>query len=311
MFNLAYRKQSKISDPKGTANNVINYINDEIKQRLDKDGVIYLTFDPIPKSDLGMRKNFKYNNFRASIKRDYKAHRVTKPDVMVALQLLQKYYAYRGSQIKTVISNVFEADDYVESLIKKNNTGMTALISNDMDWARYISDKVQMINTSFEFPITKQNFFEEKGYLPTEVAITLTKAIFGDPSDNIEPVLTKKNKIYKDSTDFIKALIKEISKTDITMEQVNAAINGTKTIKLLENENRNFLDEILSLISVSNDAFECFKRNIRLIKSRCDDVDKYISFKKDNPSYNKLMETLLCRQKQTSQKFNFGNITIN
>ena len=67
MFNLAYKKKSKIADPKQTANNVINFIEDEVKQRLEPNGKVYLTFDPLPKSDLGMEKNFKYGPERQKI----------------------------------------------------------------------------------------------------------------------------------------------------------------------------------------------------------------------------------------------------
>ena len=35
---------------------------------------------------------------------------------------------------------------------------------------------------------TKEEFFKDRGYVPTVAAITLTKAIFGDASDNIPGV---------------------------------------------------------------------------------------------------------------------------
>lgn len=310
MFNLAYREQTKISSPTDIANNVINFINDEVKQRLEEDGIIYLTFDPLPKSDLGMEKNFKYSTTRQEIKSEYKSNRVHNPNVLAAVKLLRKYYTYRGSSIKIVISNDFEADDFVEGLVAKHPDGMVALVSTDMDWARYINDRTHMINSSFNTPFTKDDFFNKNGYFPTVTAITLYKAIFGDESDNISPIMTKKNKIHKDSTDFIKALIKEISKLDISLSDAELIIEGSSRINVLSKENRDFIEEIVSLISVSEDAMEEFKLNLRLIKSRCNNVDKCIHSHPENKSYNSLMESTLGRKKSSEQKFTFGNIKL-
>ena len=309
MFNLAYKKKGKVSNPKVIANNVIDFINEEVKQRLDNGGKIYLTFDPLPKSDLGMEKNFKYNPDRKEIKRDYKSNRVHDETVLAALRLLRKYYTYRGADLITVISDYLEADDYVEDLVELESEGMIALISTDMDWSRYICDRVHMINDSFDTSFTKEMFFNERGYFPTITAITLEKAIFGDKSDGIEPILTKKNKVYKDSTDFIKALIKEISKTNLSIKDVENVINDSKAVELLGKTEKSHIEDIVSIISISDDALNAFKENIRVIKSRCDDIKKHIKVHSINESYNTLMESTLGRNKNPNKKFHFGNIS--
>lgn len=309
MFNLAYKKKSKIADPKQTANNVINFIEEDVKQRLEPNGKIYLTFDPLPKSDLGMEKNFKFNPDRKEINRDYKSNRVHDEVVLAALKLLRKYYTYRGNEYLTVISSFLEADDYVEGLVNLEKEGMIALVSTDMDWARYISDRVHMINNTFDKPYTKQEFFDEKGYFPTIAAITLDKAIFGDKSDCIEPILTKKNKIYKDSSDFIKALIKEISKTDVSLKEIENVYEYAQSVDLIGKTKKSHVEDIIAIISISNNAMEAFHNNIRLIKCRCDDVTKYITHHAINQSYNTLIETTLGRNKSSKQKFHFGNIS--
>lgn len=309
MFNLAYKKKSKIADPKQTANNVINFIEEEVKQRLEPNGKIYLTFDPLPKSDLGMEKNFKFSPDRKEINKDYKSNRVHDEVVLTALKLLRKYYTYRGNEYLTVISSFLEADDYVEGLVNLEEEGMIALISTDMDWARYISDRVHMINNTFDKPYTKQDFFDEKGYFPTIAAITLDKAIFGDKSDCIEPILTKKNKIYKDSSDFIRALIKEASKTDVTLKDIENVFEYAQSVDLMGKAEKSHVEDIIAIISVSNNAMEAFHNNIRLIKCRCDDVTKYITHHAVNQSYNTLIETTLGRNKSSKQKFHFGNIS--
>lgn len=309
MFNLAYKKKSKIADPKQTANNVINFIEEEVKQRLEPNGKVYLTFDPLPKSDLGMEKNFKFSPDRKEINKDYKSNRVHDEVVLTALKLLRKYYTYRGNEYLTVISSFLEADDYVEGLVNLEKEGMIALISTDMDWARYISDRVHMINNTFDKPYTKQDFFDEKGYFPTIAAITLDKAIFGDKSDCIEPILTKKNKIYKDSSDFIRALIKEVSKTDVSLKDVENVFEYAQSVDLIGKAEKSHVEDIIAIISVSNNAMEAFHNNVRLIKCRCDDVTKYIIHHAINQSYNALIETTLGRNKSSKQKFHFGNIS--
>lgn len=309
MFNLTYKKRANLFDSKRIANNVIDFIEEEIKQRLEPDGKIYLAFDPLPKSDLGMSKNFKFSTDRKKISKDYKSNRTHEPIILEALKLLKKYYTYRGPDYRIVISNHMEADDFVEGLVNLESTGMIALVSNDMDWARYISDRVHMINEGFDNPYTRNAFFEEKGYFPTVTAITLDKAIFGDPADCIEPVLTIKNRIYKDSTKFIKALIKELSKANTTLEQVYDVMNNSKKLELMEKTEKSHIEDILTLISVSDDALDAFKNNLRLIKCRCDDVTKYIQYHPDNPSYNTLIETTLGRNPSSKQKFHFGTIS--
>jgi hypothetical protein len=161
----------------------------------------------------------------------------------------------------------------------------------------------------YDKPYTKQDFFESKGYFPTIAAITLDKAIFGDKSDCIEPIMTKKNKIYKDSTDFIKALIKEISKSDVTLKDVEKVIDYSQNVELLGKMEKTHVEDIIALISISSNALDALKNNIRLIKCRCDDVTKHIKCHAVNPSYNHLIEATLERNKSNKQKFHFGNIS--
>lgn len=309
-FNLTYKLKGKIFSPIDIANNVINYINDEIKPRLEPDGNIYLTFDPLPKSDLGMEKNFKYPTTRQQIKSEYKSNRAHDPNVLSALKLLRKYYTYRGSNIKICISNEFEADDYVEGIVEKENDGMMALITTDYDWARYISDRCHMINKGFSEPFTKEAFYQEKGYIPTVTAITLDKAIFGDVSDNIPPILTKKNKIYTDPKEFIKALIKQISLDNVPFQELEDEIQSPLEKRILAQSKKSNIQEIIAIIIASDTAWELFVDNVRVIKSRCKDVGKHTFTHKENEGYNKLMESTLGRVGVEKKKFSFGNMKI-
>ena len=69
VFNLTYRKgnsrQNATQDnPIKIAEQVISYIESDIKGHLKSGGNLYFLFDPLPeilKSDMGMSKNFKYS----------------------------------------------------------------------------------------------------------------------------------------------------------------------------------------------------------------------------------------------------------
>ena len=154
VFNLAYRKSSSDNYKKIT-NDFIDFINKEAKSHLDGDGTIYLLFDPLPKSDLGLSKSFRYSpRLRNSIVSSYKKNRFANPHVGEAVKLLKKYYTFRGDKIKICISDDLEADDFVEQLLIKE-PGHIALVTTDTDWARYISDRTVMINKGFDKPYKK------------------------------------------------------------------------------------------------------------------------------------------------------------
>lgn len=152
VFNLYYRRLSSCleKDPISIANSLISFIETDISSHLNKkDGELYLLYDPIPKSDLGMSKSFKTT--RQNIDKNYKANRVHDKKCVAVVDLIRRYFLHRGDKIYTVISDKYEADDFVESIIKDltakidlenpdgNVTSNIALFTNDEDWCRSIT----------------------------------------------------------------------------------------------------------------------------------------------------------------------------
>lgn len=309
VFNLAYRKSSSDNCTK-IVNDFIDFMNNEVKKHLDPNGTIYLLFDPIPKNDLGLSKAFKYSpRIRNSISSSYKKNRVSNPKVLSAVSLLLKYYTFRGDKIKVCISTNLEADDFVEPLLDIEK-GNVALISTDEDWARYLSDRVMMINKGFDSPFTKEEYAKKYGIVPTIASVTLKKAIFGDPSDNIQSIFSNKKIFGKSLEDSANKMLVFIANENIPFKEVENSIKKAEFKELYKNKQRNPLQDFeydiimidQSLGSPYNDLLD----NIRIIKSRCDDINKYIYWYPVNDTHNTLMDVTLKRQNGVKKEIKFG-----
>jgi hypothetical protein len=80
------------------------------------------------------------------------------------VRLIYTYFNYRGDHILSVIDNGLEADDYVGHIIEKYPDKNIALYTTDMDWARYLSKKVCIIDSSFDDPFSDTDFKKKYGY---------------------------------------------------------------------------------------------------------------------------------------------------
>ncbi len=322
VFNLSYRKQgiSQNSTPIDIANHMISYIEGDIKSHLATDGNIYLLYDPIPElfhTDLKVSKNFRFTTERQDICPSYKASRVGKPEVIEAVKLLKKYYMFRGEKIKTCISKFLEADDFVEDILKKES-GKIALVSNDKDWARYISDSVDMINKDFNKPYSTTEYFKEYGMMPTIASVTFRKAIFGDASDEIKPISSiKKIKFYCDFDQICHNFLVDISTKNIPLKELTNYIRNTNSGDIVTmKEARSPFQEFLYTLYVADlpihyeiHPVDLLMNNIRVIESRCKDADKYISWKKEDEKVNKLLDVTLGRV-GVKKKVSFGKIKV-
>jgi len=147
---LFHKCKSNSKTAADAACKVIERIDREALRNLAKDGTLYLLFDPVPNEDLALNKSFTFVGVRKKTLPDYKSGRVYSPMYATAIRTLKKYYAYRGPKIVEVYSDEYEADDYVQDLLrliksefdKKFPTGgqecKIALWTTDSDWTRYI-----------------------------------------------------------------------------------------------------------------------------------------------------------------------------
>lgn len=321
IFNLAYRKgnsrQNATQDnPVKIAEQIISYIESDVKSHLKSNGNLYFLFDPISeiiKSDLGMAKNFKYSiSTRKTILRSYKANRKYDPKITEALKLIRRYYSFRGEHIKTCISRDIEADDFVEGILKFEK-GKIALFTNDSDWARYINDDVVMIKKDFDNPYTKEDYKKEFGMLPSIATVTFRKAVFGDISDGIESIFDIEKVEYpKNFREIAEITLKYISENNITLEQIEDMRKEyyIKLEKMKDNDPLAMFMFTLNRVTYKNDSpANRFDMNLRVIKSRCNDVSKHIVWKEENKEVNEFLENLIFKKKK-EKSFSFGQVKI-
>lgn len=322
VFNLSYRKQGipQNATPIDIANHMISFIEGDVKSHLADNGNIYLLYDPIPElfsTDLKVSKNFRFTTERQEICPSYKASRVGKPEVIEAVKLVKKYYTFRGENIKTCISKFLEADDFVEDIVNKE-TGKIALVSNDKDWARYISDSVDMINKDFGKPYSVSEYFKEYGMMPTIASVTFRKAIYGDSSDEVKPISSiKKIKFYCDFDQVVHNFLVDISTKKIELQELMKYIRNTNSTEIVTmKEARTPFQEFLYTLYTADlpihyeiSPVDLLINNVRVIESRCKDADKYISCKKIDEKVNTLLDVTLGRV-GTKKKVSFGKIKI-
>jgi len=319
VFNLAYRKgnsrQNATQDnPIKIAGQVISYIESEVKGHLKSDGIIYFLFDPLPeilKTDLGISKNFKYPiTTRRTILKTYKANRKYEPKITEALKLIRRYYAFRGENMKTCICRDVEADDFVEGILKFES-GKIALYSNDSDWARYITDDIVMIKKDFDKPYTKEDYKKEFGIYPSIASVTFKKAVFGDITDGIESIFDIDKVEYpKDIKEISENALNYIAENNITLEDIDKT---DKTVFLELAKKTDPLSKFffaLGRIQYKNESpYSRMMMNFRVIKSRCDDVRKYIYWKDENKELNDFLDNLIFNKKK-EKSFSFGKVKL-
>lgn len=330
VFNLYYRKKNdrdlKLDAIEQSAN-CVKYINSDIRTKLTENGYLYLLYDPIIKDDLGFNKKFMYTSVRREMDPGYKANRHHSIDVQEAVRQIMNYYKYRGDHILNVASPNLEADDFVEQIIEKEKQHWekefpgkkcrVALFTTDMDWARYLSSgefEVSIINDTFDNPFTKTSYKEKYGYVPTVASVTLDKAMFGDTSDNIIGCLKlKKAKfIQPDVEGLAKDIINNVAESGESLKSFTNRFLNYKVCDLLKKTGKTDEETLFLAMGSSigkDDPLDAFKMNLRVIKSRCKNIDDHITWNKENQQMIDVVERVL-NLKKSEQKFKFGNVKI-
>jgi len=300
---------------------MIDRIEREIRKHLEKDGKLFLLFDPIPQDDLQLDKSFTYIGIRKKILPDYKANRSYAPFYAAAMQTLRKYYAYRGPSVIEVYSDEYEADDYVAWIIDQANAEMfksgsgpqaVALWSTDQDWARYLIDTsntvVHLISGSFKKPYTRADFKKEFGFNPTAAANALYKGLFGDKSDNIVgAVFMKKAKFVIPIKTMGLEAVKYVSEKEWAQDrlklEINKKINGNA-------EPDNPFDRLIVALRSAEprlNAIDKLNNNLSAIFSLCQDPSKFATWNEEKTEMNSIMKAAINKEKTPFGK-RFGRV---
>ena len=128
--------------------NFINSVEDLKNKYLKSDGQVYLLFDNyFSRADL--RSMYMFAN-RKELNESYKANRKKESkEFYNSLNFLRYFYLIGPSQYHTVRIDNLEADDLVKPLFEDIGVAdgklSALLITNDLDWTRYLSDMVDWL----------------------------------------------------------------------------------------------------------------------------------------------------------------------
>ena len=291
--NLFYRCLGKNETAEQVVRKMVSFTED-LRQSLTD--TLYIIFDPISEYDLGESKSFKFPlSERKKIDENYKANRQYSSLYYQSIVLYKKFYTYRGDKIKTIYSQEYEADDFVEPLLEMIGPNRkVALISTDYDWSRYISENVHMINKGLDKPFSVKEFEEKFLFKPTKASIILYKALYGDESDNIKgSIYLDKTKLVNNIKELCYNYIKEVADTNKTLEDVkNDLKQGYKFDVAHMGETP--LEQLLFAFHMNSKQVNIIDKtmlNISVIRSLLEgkDISKYIHSNPEKPEYNSII----------------------
>ncbi len=291
--NLFYRCLGKNETAEQVVRKMISFTED-LRQSLND--TLYIIFDPISEYDLGESKSFKFpSSERKKIDENYKANRQYSSLYYQSIILYKKFYTYRGDKVKTIYSQEYEADDFVEPLLEMIGPNKkVALISTDYDWSRYISDDVHMINKGLDKPYSIKDFEEKFLFKPTKASITLYKALYGDESDNIKgSIYLDKTKLVNNIKELCYNYIKEVADMNKSLEDVEKDLKqGYKFDAAHIGETP--LEQLLFAFHMNSKQVNIIDKtilNMSIVRSLLEgkDISKYIHSNPEKPEYNSII----------------------
>lgn len=291
--NLFYRCLGKNEAAEQVVRKMISFTED-LRQSLND--TLYIIFDPISEYDLGESKSFKFpSSERKKIDENYKANRQYSSLYYQSILLYKKFYTYRGDKVKTIYSQEYEADDFVEPLLKMIGPNKkVALVTTDYDFSRYISDDVHMINKGLDKPYSIKDFEEKFLFKPTKASITLYKALYGDESDNIKgSIYLDKTKLVNNIKELCYNYIKEVADTNKSLEDVEKDLKqGYKFDAAHIGETP--LEQLLFAFHMNSKQVNIIDKtilNMSIVRSLLEgkDISKYIHSNPEKPEYNSII----------------------
>lgn len=175
--------------------NFICYLDTLIAEYLHSTGDVYLLFDNMT-SRVDLQSTFYFADRKEAYAK-YKADRAKQPkEFYNSINLLKYYYLTMPQMYHTVQINRLEADDLVEPLLRTVLKDKSLLlITNDLDWARFLSTDVHWLPHGTQAETT-EDLSLRIGFPVSKKSITAFKVIFGDASDNIPSLAPAKMQQY-------------------------------------------------------------------------------------------------------------------
>jgi len=249
-LNMLYRLKEKNEQAsvlstkyvfRGLAAKYLETVKSLRENYLAEGGTFYLLFDN-PTSRLDLQKSFYFAS-RKHIYPKYKEQRSKEcKEFYNTLDLIRYYYLTSDSSYACIQVQNLEADDLVKPVLTNycKDPVRSLMVTNDYDWTRYLSERVDWLPNLGEGPETFAAFTEKMGFMPTENSVIIYKSLFGDPSDNIPSILPKNNKNYLEFLDFLRedpALDPEML---IMRGHNTAALNKSAVLKAVKANERQY-----------------------------------------------------------------------
>lgn len=176
--------------------NFIRTIEALEKQFLHSDGEIYLLFDN-PTSRVDLQSSFYFSDRKLAYAK-YKEDRSKEPkEFYNSIALIKYYYLVAEPKYRTIQINRLEADDLVDPCLKLYCDDCSVLlVSNDLDWVRYLNNYVHWLPKLNGEPETTDILANRLGFPITETSLVTYKALFGDVADNIPAVIKSSYKSH-------------------------------------------------------------------------------------------------------------------
>lgn len=169
----AKTKQESYDANVGSIANAIRGLNKLLREYGNIHTHVYLLFDNA-KSKMNVRK---------LIDPGYKLNRQRKSEAFYrSLDMFRLIMLSYRDNMSVVFGTGHEADDIAPVVIGRT-TGSVLVVSEDMDWCRLITNRVQLLNRNGV--VGKKKFLEKYKFSPTENGIILYKTFHGDTVDNI------------------------------------------------------------------------------------------------------------------------------
>ena len=303
--NFAYRtfkiegetpvRISKKTVYKDSICNFIDSVEDLKGKYLKSDGQVYLLFDNyFSRADL--RSMYMFAN-RKELSESYKANRKKESkEFYNSLNFLRYFYLIGPEQYHTVRIDNLEADDLVKPLFEKIGviSGNTSalMVTNDLDWTRYLSDSVDWLPRLDETPEDVRMLSDKLGFKVNEKSIIAYKALFGDSSDNIKGMVTHNSKNLEE----FKGLMEKCHSADDLIYLARATSNAKEKsiLKTVHDDEKTYIVnmQLVDTIACSKETLACSLTTGRNATSLYSTVRKAIGL--DGP-----------------EKFTFGNVRRN
>ena len=254
-------------------NSICNFIKEVdyiVSKYLEYGGAVYLLFDNyFSRADLQTAFTF---STRKSLDESYKKTRKKENRPFYqSLNFIRYYYTSGPGLYRVVRIDGLEADDLVKPFIDNElNNDSCLLVTNDLDWSKYMSSNIDWLPKLGESPQTVKDLSVALGFEVNTKNIIMYKALFGDPSDNIQSIITKSDENFEE----FKSIISKLNRPEDLIYESRCMNNDIDCIHkaVKENERQYLINcQLVSTIACDYSVFvkntECGHNNTELIKT--------------------------------------------